>query len=181
MQLVCGLLGDDVHHTTRCARAIAGSRRATDDFNALNCFYWHPVGVATGVTLAAAAHFCAIARLHGLAVNQDQGVFRAHATDVNLAVVAVLARGGVACQVDAGHGANQLRNVVGWCALDQFFLRDHRDAERLLEFLLGRGAHRGFSQDRVLSLNKCVCGQRDCGEGEKLGSSGMRHLKKINS
>ena len=97
-----GLLGDDVHHAARRAVAVARRRRAADHFDALDLVGRHPVGVAAAVALAAPAVAHRVARADRLAVDQDQGVLRAHAADVDLPVVATLAAGAVAGQVDPG-------------------------------------------------------------------------------
>ncbi|MNM37504.1 hypothetical protein D3C81_482410 [compost metagenome] len=134
-----GLLGDDVDHPAGRAVTVAGSSGATDDLDSLDLVGRHPVGVATAVTLAAPAVAHRVAAADRLAVDQNQGVLRAHATNVDLAVVATLAAGGVAGQVDSRHGADDLRQVVGGRALLDVFSRDHRHAWGLFGFFFGGG------------------------------------------
>lgn len=125
-QIAGRLLGDDVDHATGGTRAIACSGRAAQHFDALHRLGRHPVGVATRIALAAAAHAHRIARSHRLAIDQNQRVFRAHTAQIDLAVVAVLARGTVAGEIDARHGAQQLRQIVDRWAPFDVFGGDHR-------------------------------------------------------
>ncbi len=136
---LAGLLGDDVHHAARRAIAVARCRRTAQHFDALHLVGRHPVGVTARVALAAPAVAHGIAAGDWLAVYQDQGVLRPHATDVDLAVVAALAAGGVAGQVDARHGADDLRQVAGRRALLDVLGGDDRHARHLLGFLRGGG------------------------------------------
>ncbi len=135
-------LGDDVDHAAGGTGAIACRRRAAQHFDALDHFRRHPVGVTAGIALAAAPHAHGIACADALAIDQDQGVFRAHATQVDLAVVAVLARGAVAGQVDARHGPQQLGDVVGWRAPGDILGGDGRGTQCLARDLRGGDVHR---------------------------------------
>ncbi|MNP13420.1 hypothetical protein D3C76_1057010 [compost metagenome] len=136
-----GLLGDDVDHPAHGPGAIAGRGRATDHFDALDLVGRHPVGITARVALASPAVAHRTAAADRLAIDQDQGVFRAHAADVDLPVVAALATGGVAGQVDSRHGADDLRQVVGRRAFLDVLGGDDRHARRLLGFFQCSGHH----------------------------------------
>ena len=75
--------------------------------------------------------------MDGFAVNQNQGVFRSHAAQVDLAFVAALAGGGVAGEVYAGHGADEFGNIVYGRPFFDVFVRNAGNAERLLELFFG--------------------------------------------
>ena len=142
MPLVAAAFGDDIHHAARCAVAVTRRRRAAQNFNTLNHLRWYPGGIAAGIALAAPAQTHGVAAAHRFAVNQDQGVFRAHAANINLAIVTALAAGGVAGQVNTRHGANDFGQIAGGRVLANFFGGNGRHARRL-EILLGGGHHHG--------------------------------------
>jgi hypothetical protein len=100
--LIGRFFGDDIHHAARGTVAVARGGRATNNFNTFDHLRRYPAGIAAGIALAAPAQTHRVTAGDRLAVDQDQGVFRAHAADINLAVVAALAAGGVAGQVNAG-------------------------------------------------------------------------------
>ena len=110
--LVVEFFGDDVYHAACRAVAVARGCRTADHFDTLDHLRRHPAGIAAGVALAAPAQTNRVAAGDRLAVDQDQGVFRAHAANVNLTVVAALAAGGVPGQVNARHGADDFRHVA---------------------------------------------------------------------
>jgi len=64
----------------------------------------------------------------------DQGNITAQ---INLALVAALAGGGVAGEVHAGHGAHEIGNIVYHRLLFQILCRDFRHPQRLLQLALG--------------------------------------------
>ncbi len=138
MPLARAFFGDDIYHAARRAVAVAGRRRATKHFDTFNHLRRHPVGVASGVALAAPAQTHRVTAGDGLAVNQDQGVFRPHTANIDLAIIAALAAGGVAGQVDAGHGADDFRHVPGGGIFTDFIGGDGGNARRL-QILLGGG------------------------------------------
>lgn len=53
-----------------------------------------------------------VAARGGSAVDQDQGIFWPHAANIDLAVVATLATGGFARQVNPWHGADQFVDIT---------------------------------------------------------------------
>ncbi len=112
VQRIAGLLGDDVDHAARGAVAVARGGRAAQHFDAFDHFRRHPGGITARVALAAPALTHRVAAGGRFAVDQNQGVFRAHAADIDLAIVAALAAGGVAGQVNPGHGADQFADVA---------------------------------------------------------------------
>ena len=146
--LIAGFFGDDIHHAAGGAVAVAGGGRAANHFDTFDHLRWHPAGIAAGVALAAPAKAHGVAAGDRLAVDQDQGIFRAHAADINLAVVAALAAGGVAGQVDPRHGANDLRDVARRGAFADLIGGDGGDARRL-QVLLGGGDHHGLFSGAV--------------------------------
>jgi hypothetical protein len=149
-ELVARALGDDVDHPAHGSRAIARGGRATQDLDALDLLGRHPVGLATGIAVAVPAIAHGIARGGRLAVDQDQGVFRPHAAQVDLAVVAAIAAGAVAGQVDPRLAADDLRQVVGRRQLADVLGGDDGNARRLLQLLLGSSQHLGFLQQHGL-------------------------------
>ncbi|MNS74759.1 hypothetical protein D3C72_1082430 [compost metagenome] len=124
MPLVVEFFGDDIHHAARCAVTVTRGRRATNDFDALNHFRRHPAGIATGIAFAAPAQTDGVTAGDRFAVDQDQGVFRAHAANVDLAVVAALAAGGVPGQVHARHGTNDFGHVTSGRIFTDFVCGD---------------------------------------------------------
>ncbi|SST07690.1 Uncharacterised protein [Acinetobacter baumannii] len=169
-----GLLGDDVHHAARRAVAVARRRRAADHFDALDLVGRHPVGVAAAVALAAPAVAHRVARADRLAVDQDQGVLRAHAADVDLPVVATLAAGAVAGQVDPRHGPDDLRQVVARRSLGDVLGGDDGNPRRLLGFLLGGGDHGLLAQldDGAVALAGGVYGVGEQATGQQQEGNG---------
>ena len=111
-QTIGRALGDDVDYPARRAGTVACRRGPTEDLDALDLLRRHPVAVAAGVAFAAPAVAHRVARADRFAVDQDQGVLRPHAADVDLPVVAALAAGTVAGEVDPGHGADDLGEIV---------------------------------------------------------------------
>ncbi len=158
--LVVKFFGDDVHHAARRAVTVAGSSRATDHFDALDHLRRDPAGIAAGITLAAPAQTDGVAAGDRLAVDQDQGVFRAHAANVNLTVIPALAAGGVAGQVNARHGADDFRHVPRGRVFADLVGGDGRHARRL-QILLGGGDHHGVFMLRGGGVVVCHDGQRD--------------------
>ena len=148
MPLIAGFFGDYIHHPAGGAVAVAGGGRAANHFDAFDHLRRHPAGVAAGVAFAAPAKAHGIAAGDRLAIDQDQGVFRTHAADINLAVIAALAAGGVAGQVDPRHGANDLRDVARRRAFADLIGGDGGDARRL-QILLGGGDHHGLFSSAV--------------------------------
>ena len=137
-------LGDDVHDAASRAGAVARRRRAANDLDPLDRGGRHPVAVATGVPLARAAHPHGVARQGRTPVDQDQGVFRSHPAQVDLTVVAALAGGGVAGQIDARLGFHQFGHVIGNEIVLNILGGDGRGAERLFQLL-----RRGVDDDRA--------------------------------
>ncbi len=133
-------LGDDVDHPAHGAGTVARRSRATEDLDALDFLGRHPVGLAAGVAVAVPAVAHGVARGGRLAVDEDQGVLRAHPAQVDLAVVAACAAGTVAGQVDARLAADDVRQVVARRTLPDVFRGDDGHARRLLQLFLG-GAH----------------------------------------
>ncbi|CZW94860.1 Uncharacterised protein [Enterobacter hormaechei] len=158
--LVVKFFGDDVHHAARRTITVAGSSRATDHFDALDHLRRDPAGIAAGITLAAPAQTDGVAAGDRLAVDQDQGVFRAHAANVNLTVVPALAAGGVTGQVNARHGADDFRHVARWRVFADLIGGDGRHARRL-QILLGGSDHHGVFVLRGGGVVVCHGGQRD--------------------
>ncbi len=120
MPLVVEFFGDDIHHPTRCTVTVTGGGRATDHFDAFDHLWRHPAGIPAGITLAAPAQADGVTAGDRFAVDQDQGIFRAHTTDINLAVVTALAAGGVTGQVNARHGTDDFGNVARGRVLTDF-------------------------------------------------------------
>ena len=160
MPLVITFFGDDIDHAARGAVAVAYRRRSTNDFNALDQLRWDPVGIAAGIALAAPAQADGVTAGDRFAINQDQGIFRAHAADINLAVVTALAAGGVAGQVNARHGADDFRHVARGRVFADLIGGDGRHARRL-QILLGGGDHHGVFVLRGGGVVVCHGGQRD--------------------
>ncbi len=158
--LVVEFFGDDVHHATCRAIAVAGRSRAADHFDAFDHLRRHPAGITAGIALATPAQTDGVAAGDRLAVDQDQGVFRAHAANVNLAVVPALAAGGVAGQVNARHGADDFRHVPRGRVFADLIGGDGRHARRL-QILLGGGDHHGVFVLRGGGVVVCHGGQRD--------------------
>ena len=131
------LLSNDIDHAAGGTGAVAGGSGAAQHGDGLDLFHRHPVAVAAGIALAAPTIALGITRSNGAAVDQNQGVFRPHAADVDLAFVAALARSGVAGQVGAGHGADDVGNIIDCRTAFQIFGVDFRYAERLLQLALG--------------------------------------------
>ena len=186
-QVTGRLLGDDIDHATGSARTITCSSGATQYFDAFHRFGRHPVAVAAAVAFTAAAHAHRIARAHRAAIDQDQGVFRAHATDVDLAEIAVGARRGIAGQVDAGHAPDHLGQIVGRWQTFQIDRSDHRAAQGLLGDLFGGDVHgvdigggrRTFGQCRAgeqgaqrQRSRKGITGQQDTRGQPRRGTTG---------
>ena len=170
-----GALGDDVDHPTRGTRAIARRRRAADDLDAFDQFGGHPIGIAARVALAAPAHLDRVARQHGLAVDQDQRVFRPHPADVDLALVAALTCGRGPGQVDAGLLADDFRHVVDDGLPFKVLLGDLGHAKCLLGLLLC-GQHHRFQHHAVGFLRGK--GDRHRGRGQsKRRARGQPHRK----
>ncbi len=127
LELVGGALGDDIDHPAHGAGAVTCGRRATEDLDALDRFCWYPVGFTAGIAVAVPAIAHGIACAGWLAVDEDQGVFRAHAAQVDLPVVATRAAGAVAGQVHPGLAADDVGQVIRWrMALDIFGGDDRR-------------------------------------------------------
>lgn len=131
MPLVIEFFGDNVHHAACSTVTVTGCRRAANHFDAFNHFRWNPAGIAAGIALATPAQTDGIAAGNRFAVNQDQGVFRSHAANVNLAIVAALAAGGVAGQVYAWHGTDDFGYVTRRRIFTNFVGSDFRNARRL--------------------------------------------------
>ena len=142
--LVITFFGDDIDHAARGAVAVADRRRSTNDFNALNQLRWDPVGIAAGIALAAPAQADGVTAGDRFAINQDQGIFRAHAADINLAVIPALAAGGVAGQVNARHGADNFGDIASGGTFTNFLGGDRRYARRLQVLFGGSDHHRLF-------------------------------------
>ena len=142
------LPGDDVDHAAGGSIAVACRGRPADDFDALDLFRRHPVAVTARVALPAPAVAHGRPAIDRLAVDQDQGVFRTHAAQVDLPVVAALAACRVAGEVDARHGADDLREIVGGWFPGDIFGGDDRHAGRLLERLFRRVEDDGFRECR---------------------------------
>ena len=98
---------------------------------------------AVGIALAAPAQTDGVTAGNRFTVDQDQGVFRAHAADINLTVVPALAAGGVTGEVNARHGTNDFRDVARRRAFADFIGGDGSNA-RCLQVLLGGGDNHGF-------------------------------------
>ncbi|MCY1427565.1 hypothetical protein D9M71_434150 [compost metagenome] len=145
-QVLGRAFGDDVHHATHGPGAVASGGRAAQDFDALDFFGGYPVGFAAGVTVAAPAITHGIARGGRLAVDEDQGVFRAHAAQVDLAVVAARTAAAVAGKVDPGFAADDVGEVVDRRALLDVFSSDDRHTGGLFELLFGGAQHFGVFQ-----------------------------------
>jgi len=137
-------LGDDIDHPAHCPGTVACRCRAAQDLDALDLFGRYPVGFTTGIAVAAPAIALGIARRRRLAVNQDQGVFRAHAAQVDLAVVAAGTAGAVAGEVDPRFAADDIGQVIGRRALLDIFGGDDRHPRRLLQFLCSGAQYAGF-------------------------------------
>ncbi len=90
---VATFFGDDIHHAASRTVAIACRGRTAQHFNTLDHFRRHPGGIATGITLAAPALTHGVAAGDRFAVDKNQGVFRPHTANIDLAVVAALAAG----------------------------------------------------------------------------------------
>ncbi len=90
---IAAFFGDDIHHAARSSVAVTCCGRTTQHFNTLDHFRWHPGGIATGITLAAPALTHGVTAGHRLTVDQNQGVFWTHTTNINLTVVTALAAG----------------------------------------------------------------------------------------
>ncbi len=101
--------GDDVHHATCRTVAVTRGSRATWIPSIRSIISGGTQPVSPRVSLATPAQTNRIAAGDRLAVDQDQVFFRAHTTDINLAVVTALAAGGVTGQVNARHGADDFR------------------------------------------------------------------------
>ena len=129
--------GNDIDHAAHRAGTVAGGGRASQDGNGFDFFNRHPVAVAARVAFAAHTDAFRLARMDGFAVNQNQGVFRSHAAQVDLAFVATLAGGGVAGEVYTGHGADEFGNIVYGRPFFDVFGRNAGNAERLLELFFG--------------------------------------------
>ena len=129
--LVVEFFGNYVHHATCRTVAVARGGRTADHFDALDHLRRHPAGIAAGVTLAAPAQTNRVAAGDRLAVDQDQGVFRPHAANVNLTVVSALAAGGVSGQVNARHAADDFRHVARGRIFADLVGGDGRYARRL--------------------------------------------------
>ncbi|MNO53188.1 hypothetical protein D3C76_436260 [compost metagenome] len=127
LELIGRALGDDVDHPAHGAGAVTRRRRPAQDLDALDRFGRHPVGFATGVTVAVPAVAHGVTGAGRLAVDEDQGVFRPHAAQVDLPVVAARTAGAVAGQVDPGLATDQLGQVIARrVTLDVFFGDDRR-------------------------------------------------------
>ena len=94
--------------------------------------------------------------MHGLAVNQDERVFRPHAAQVNLPVVAALAAGGVAREVHARLLAHHFGQVARRGRL-QVLPRDGGHARRLLPSLLGGIDHFHLLQGGRFVIGCVLC------------------------
>ena len=145
-QTIGRALGDDVDYPARRAGTVACRRGPTEDLDALDLLRRHPVAVAAGVAFATPAVAYRVARADRLAVDQDQGVLRPHAANVDLPVVAALAAGTVAGEVDPGHGADDLeRSFTGGRFLMSSAVM--MDTPRcLLELLFGGAQHHLVTQ-----------------------------------
>ena len=160
MPLVVEFFGDDVDHATCRAVAVAGGRRTTDHFDALDHLRRYPAGIAPGITLAAPAQTDGVTAGNRFTVDQDQGVFRAHAADINLTVIPALAAGGVTGEVHARHGADDFRHVARGRVFTDLIGGDGRHARRL-QILLGGGDHHRVFVLRGGGVVVCHGGQRD--------------------
>ena len=138
--LVVILFGNDIHHAARRAVAVAHRCRPADHLDTFDHLRRHPVGVAARIAFAAPAETHRVAAGDRHAVHQDQGIFRPHAANIDLAIVAALAAGGVAGQIDARHGADDLRYVARRRTLFNLVGGDGGDARRL-QVLLRRADH----------------------------------------
>ncbi|ERU35056.1 hypothetical protein Q093_04313 [Pseudomonas aeruginosa CF614] len=145
-QTIGRALGDDVDYPARRAGTVACRRGPTEDLDALDLLRRHPVAVAAGVAFAAPAVAHRVARADRFAVDQDQGVLRPHAADVDLPVVAALAAGTVAGEVDPGHGADDLGEIVHRRALPDVLGGDDGYPRCLLELLFGGAQHHLVTQ-----------------------------------
>ncbi len=90
---VAAFFGDDIHHAASRTVAIACRGRTAQHFNTFDHFWWHPGGIAAGITLAAPALTHRVTAGYRFAVDQNQGVFRPHAANIDLAVVTALTAG----------------------------------------------------------------------------------------
>ena len=156
VQLFGVLLGDDVDHAAGGAVTVTGCRGAAQHFDTFNHFRRDPGGIAAGITLTAPALTHRVAAAGRFAVNQDQGIFRAHAADIDLAVVAALAAGGVTGQVNAGHGADQLADITGRWALFDFVGGNGRNP-RCLQVLLGGSDNNSVLGGFFFTFGNLVC------------------------
>ena len=159
--LVAALFGDDIHHATGGAVTVTCGSRPAQDFNAFDHLRRHPGRIATGIALTAPTEAHGVTTGHWFTVDQDQGVFWAHPTNINLTVIAALAAGRVTGQVNARHGTNDFRDVASGRVFANFICGDSRHA-RSLQVLLGGGNHNSiFMRDGgAISGFFCHCGQR---------------------
>ena len=161
MPVVGRAFGNDVDDATGSPGAIASGGRPAEHFNALDHFWRNPVGVPAGVALAAPAVAHRVTGRHRHAVNQDQGIFRPHTANIDLAVVAAAARRAVAGEVYPGHFTNDFRKIVYRRVLFDVLRRNNRDARLLLQRLFSRRLnHHGFTV--VESLFCCVRALAQC-------------------
>ena len=121
--------GNDIDHAAHRAGTVAGGGGASQDGDGFDFFNRYPVAVAARVAFAAHTDAFRLARMDGFAVNQNQGVFRSHAAQVDLAFVATLAGGGVAGEVYTGHGADEFGNIVYGRPFFDVFVRNAGNAE----------------------------------------------------
>ena len=156
-QLLGRPLGDDIHHPTHGPRAIACGGRAAEDFDAFDFFSRHPVGFATGVTVTGPAVTHGVTRAGRTAIDKNQGVFRAHAAQVDLAVVTTTATGAVTGQVDPRLAADHVGEVIGRRTLLDVLSGDDRHTRRLLELLFS-GDHGILERDRIGGFGGCTQG-----------------------
>src|SRR5690606_2131154 len=112
--------------------------------NALDHFWRHPVGVATGIALIAPAIAHRVAAGDRHTVNQNQSVLRPHAADINLAVIPALSAVRVPGEIDARHGANDLSDVALYWPFFNGLAVNDRDAGGLERLFFGRHDH-GFA------------------------------------
>ena len=112
MPVIGWAFSNDIHHPARRAGAIARRRRAANDFDSFNLFRRYPVGIAAGITLAAPAIAYGVTRGHRNAINEDQGIFRPHTANIDLAVITAGTRRAVAGEVHPWHFANNIGEVV---------------------------------------------------------------------
>ena len=143
MPFAGGRFGDDIYHPAHRAITVAGRRRAANHVDMVDHFRRYPAGITSRISIAAPAIAHGITAGHRFTIHQNQGVLRPHAANIDLTVITALAAGGVAGEVDAGLGTNQLRDIARGRMFTDLLSGDGRYAGRL-QRLRRRGDHHGF-------------------------------------